>query len=84
MSDELARKRGPWLAAVHQALHGGVESGAFPGGACAVYQRGELLHLSVAGDAQVQPPFRLRYRFGGDSLDVGWAILLPRPSYAAH
>lgn len=58
-------------------------------GAVVVWTEGEMDRLpvtfrNIAGDAQVQPPFRLRYRFGGDSLDVGWAILLPRPSYAAH
>ncbi len=56
-------------------------------GAVVVWTAGELNALppvfrTIAGDAAVQPPFRLRYRFGGDSLNVGWAILLPRPAYA--
>lgn len=56
-------------------------------GAVVVWTAGELNALppafrTVAGDAAVQPPFRLRYHFGGDSLNVGWAILLPRPAYA--
>lgn len=55
MTDELARRRGPWLAPVHQALVQGCEEGSFPGGVCAIYQRGELLHLSCTGDAQQQP-----------------------------
>jgi 4-amino-4-deoxy-L-arabinose transferase-like glycosyltransferase len=37
---------------------------------------------SVAADAAVQPPFSLRYRRGDSNLNVGWAILHPRPSYA--
>jgi hypothetical protein len=56
-------------------------------GAVVVWTAGELNALppvfrTIAGDAAVQPPFRLRYRFGGDSLTIGWAILLPRPAYA--
>ncbi len=37
---------------------------------------------TIAADAAVQPPFLLHYRRGEESLYVGWAILLPRPSYA--
>ncbi len=37
---------------------------------------------TIAADAAVQPPFLLNYRRGVESLYVGWAILLPRPSYA--
>jgi hypothetical protein len=36
----------------------------------------------IAVDAAVQPPFQLHYRRGDGSVSVGWAILLPRPSYA--
>ena len=39
-------------------------------------------YRTIAGDAAVQPPFLLRYRRGVDSINVGWAILLPKPSYA--
>lgn len=55
MSDDLARRRGPWLAPVHQALFSGVQDGIFPGGVCAIYLRGELAHLSAVGDAQNVP-----------------------------
>ncbi|MBS2027930.1 MAG: serine hydrolase [Deltaproteobacteria bacterium] len=55
MTDELALRRGPWLPSIHQALNQGVAGGAFPGGACAIYLRGEKLHLSAAGDAQLVP-----------------------------
>ncbi|MFN3657647.1 MAG: glycosyltransferase family 39 protein [Pseudolabrys sp.] len=56
-------------------------------GAVIVWTAGELDavpigYRNIAVDAQVQPPFQLKYRFGGDSLNVGWAILLPRRSYA--
>jgi hypothetical protein len=37
---------------------------------------------SVAADAAVQPPFVLDDLRGGNKTTVGWAILLPRPSYA--
>jgi hypothetical protein len=38
---------------------------------------------SIAADAAVQPPFLLPFRRGERVLQVGWAILLPRPSYAS-
>ena len=39
---------------------------------------------SVAADAAVQPPLSLHYLRGDSSLNIGWAILHPRPSYAAE
>ena len=39
---------------------------------------------SVAADAAVQPPFVLRDRRGESSVNVGWAILHPRPSFAVR
>ncbi len=36
----------------------------------------------IAGDAQVQPPFRLPFRRGDHVLTVGWAILRPQPAFA--
>jgi hypothetical protein len=36
----------------------------------------------IAVEAAVQPPFQLNYRRGVDSVTIGWAILLPKPSYA--
>ncbi len=37
---------------------------------------------TIAADAAVQPPFVLDDLRGGNKTNVGWAILLPRPSYA--
>ncbi len=37
---------------------------------------------SIAGDAQVQPPFTLPFRRGDAVLNVGWAILRPQPAFA--
>jgi 4-amino-4-deoxy-L-arabinose transferase-like glycosyltransferase len=37
---------------------------------------------SIAGDAQVQPPFTLPFRRGDHVLTVGWAILRPQPHFA--
>jgi hypothetical protein len=37
---------------------------------------------SVAVDAAVQPPFVLRDRRRDSSINVGWAILYPKPSFA--
>ena len=56
-------------------------------GAVVVWTAGDLHVMppefrTIAGDAAVQPPFLLHYRRGDSSLNVGWAILLPRPSYA--
>jgi 4-amino-4-deoxy-L-arabinose transferase-like glycosyltransferase len=38
---------------------------------------------NIAGDAAVQPPFKLNYRRGPGQVEVGWAILLPKPAYAS-
>jgi hypothetical protein len=58
-------------------------------GAAVVWTDGDLTAVPVpfrkiAVDAAVQPPFTLPYRRGTGSVTVGWAILLPRPSYAAR
>ncbi len=58
-------------------------------GAVVVWTAGDLKVLpiefrTIAADAQVQPPFLLPFRRGDQVLNVGWAILLPRPSYAAQ
>ena len=37
---------------------------------------------SIAGDAQLQPPFALPFRRGDRVLTVGWAILRPQPAFA--
>ncbi len=37
---------------------------------------------TMAADAALQPPFTLAYRRGPGEVTVGWAILLPRPSFA--
>jgi hypothetical protein len=56
-------------------------------GALVVWSAGDLQVLpaefrTIAADAAVQPPLLLHDRRGVESLTVGWAILLPRPSYA--
>jgi 4-amino-4-deoxy-L-arabinose transferase-like glycosyltransferase len=56
-------------------------------GALVVWTDGDLNAVpaglrNIAADAAVQPPFLLRYLRGDSSLNVGWAILLPKPSYA--
>jgi Dolichyl-phosphate-mannose-protein mannosyltransferase len=56
-------------------------------GAVVVWTAGDLNAVpvelrSIAVDAAVQPPFLLHYLRGDLSLNVGWAILLPNPSYA--
>ena len=43
-----------------------------------------VAYRSLAGDAQVQPPFRLQFRRGGRELTVGWAILRPQPAFASR
>ncbi len=58
-------------------------------GAVVVWTAGDLQVMppelrTIAADAAVQPPFLLHYRRGDASLNVGWAILLPRPSYAGR
>lgn len=57
-------------------------------GAVVVWTSGDLNVLpvefrNIAADAQVQPPFMLPSRRGDQVLNVGWAILLPQPSYAS-
>ncbi len=39
---------------------------------------------TIAADASLQPPFTLPYRRGPGEVTVGWAILLPRPSFAGR
>jgi 4-amino-4-deoxy-L-arabinose transferase-like glycosyltransferase len=56
-------------------------------GAVVVWTTGDLQALpaelrTVAADAAVQQPFTLPFRRGDQVLYVGWAILLPKPSYA--
>jgi hypothetical protein len=56
-------------------------------GAVVVWTAGDLYTIpvqfrTIAADAAVQPPLQFHYRRGDSSLYVGWAILLPRPSYA--
>jgi hypothetical protein len=38
---------------------------------------------AIAADAEVQPPFLLRPHVGGPTVRVGWAVLRPRPTFAA-
>jgi hypothetical protein len=40
------------------------------------------MYRTVAPDAAVQPSFTLPYRRGPGSVEIGWAILLPKPSFA--
>jgi hypothetical protein len=56
-------------------------------GAVVVWTAGDLNAVpvefrTIAVDAAVQPPFLLNYLRGDSSLNIGWAILLPKPSYA--
>jgi dolichyl-phosphate-mannose-protein mannosyltransferase len=56
-------------------------------GAVVVWTDGDLnvlpvAYRNVAADAAVQPPFTLPMLRADGVLNVGWAILLPRPSYA--
>src|SRR6185437_9316993 len=37
---------------------------------------------TIAGEAAVQPPFVLKDLRGDNVTNVGWAILLPKPSFA--
>jgi hypothetical protein len=43
-----------------------------------------VAYRSIAGDAQVQPPFTLPYRRGEGAVTVGWAILRPQPAFALY
>lgn len=70
-------ERAPWIDLADLKAKGGVvlwtegDSNALPA------------HLTAfAKDAQVQPPFTVPFRRGEMTLHVGWAILLPKPSYA--
>jgi hypothetical protein len=56
-------------------------------GAVVVWTEGDLKVIppglrNIAADAAVQPPFVLRDRRGDSSINVGWAILYPKPSFA--
>ena len=58
-------------------------------GAVVVWTDGDLNAVppglrSVAVDAAVQPPFVLRDRRRDSSINVGWAILYPKPSFAVR
>ena len=58
-------------------------------GAVVVWTAGDLHVIppefrTIAADAAVQPPFLLDDLRGGNKTNVGWAILLPRPSYASR
>ena len=56
-------------------------------GAVVVWTGGDASRMPVAfrklfGDAQIQTPFKLRYRRGDGEVTVGWAILLAKPAFA--
>jgi 4-amino-4-deoxy-L-arabinose transferase-like glycosyltransferase len=56
-------------------------------GALVVWTTGDLTAVppelrTIAVEAAVQPPFQLHDRRGDSTINVGWAILQPRPSYA--
>ena len=56
-------------------------------GALVVWTVGDLTTIppelrGVAADAAVQPSFLLPFRRGDSNLNVGWAILQPRPAFA--
>ena len=56
-------------------------------GALVVWTAGDLTAVppelrTIAVEAAVQPSFQLHDRRGDSTLNVGWAILQPRPSYA--
>lgn len=58
-------------------------------GAVVVWTSGDLKavpiqYRNIAVEAAVQPPFLLKDRRGDSSVNVGWAILLSQPSYAAR
>jgi len=69
--------RAPWIDLSDLRAHGAV----------VVWTSGDLQALpvelrAVAADAAVQQPFLLQPRRGDTVLYVGWAILLPKPTYA--
>jgi 4-amino-4-deoxy-L-arabinose transferase-like glycosyltransferase len=41
-------------------------------------------YRTIAPDAAVQPSFVLPYRRGPGSVEIGWAIVLPKPAFAAR
>lgn len=47
--------KSPVVPAIAEALRRGVEEGACPGAAAAVFHRGALVHLSATGDARIVP-----------------------------
>lgn len=56
-------------------------------GAVVVWTEGDLNVIPprfrmIAAEAAVQPPFIVPFRRGDSNLNVGWAILLPQPSFA--
>lgn len=56
-------------------------------GAVVVWTVGELdaipiAYRNIAGEAAVQPPFLIPDRRGDSFINVGWAILLPKPAFA--
>lgn len=56
-------------------------------GAVVVWTAGDLTVIpvtfrNIAGDAAVQPPFLLPDRRGDSFVNVGWAVLLPKPAFA--
>ena len=58
-------------------------------GAVVVWTAGDLNVIppefrTIAGEAAVQPPFLLHDLRGDNNTNVGWAILLPKPSYASR
>jgi 4-amino-4-deoxy-L-arabinose transferase-like glycosyltransferase len=58
-------------------------------GALVVWTAGDLTAVppalrTIAVEAAVQPPFQLHDRRGDSMVNVGWAILQPRPSYASR
>ncbi len=58
-------------------------------GAVVVWTAGDLTVIppefrTIAGEAAVQPSFLLHERRGDNNTNVGWAILLPKPSYASR
>ena len=86
----LARRFGKDCAALAEAAQIALQHGdraAVARGAVVVWTVGDpnvvpIAYRNIAVDAAVQPPFTLPYRRGAGHITVGWAILLPRPSYA--
>ena len=70
-------RRAPWIDLGDLRTKGAVV--VWTGGDPAVMP---LALRGIAGDAQVQPPFRLPFRRGDHVLTVGWAILRPLPAFA--